>query len=271
MPTTGQQSEEFQQFLDQNQYSSNSILRYEKIFGRGFVSTGGLETTQEIVAMLSLKKGQKVLDVGCGIGGSGFYMVKVVPYFCTAVIKGVLASSNSARWNIKAPLILLSTQVEFVVADITTADYEPESFDVIYSRDTILHIEDKETLFKNFLKWLKPEGELLISDYCRGPKELSETMKAYIAKRHYHLLTPADYGKLLEKAGFVDVKAIDNTKRFIEVLTSERARFESDKNTFLKDFSKEDFEYLVEDWETKIVRCGNGDQKWGLFHAKKSA
>ena len=42
--------------------------------------------------------------------------------------------------------------------------------------------------------------------------------------------------------------------------------------SFLKqDFSKEDFEYLIEDWETKIVRCGNGDQKWGLFHAKKSA
>ena len=27
--------------------------------------------------MLSLKPGLKVLDVGCGIGGSGFYMVKV--------------------------------------------------------------------------------------------------------------------------------------------------------------------------------------------------
>lgn len=46
MPATDQQSEEFQKFLDQNQYSSNSILRYEKIFGRGFVSTGGLETSQ---------------------------------------------------------------------------------------------------------------------------------------------------------------------------------------------------------------------------------
>lgn len=43
MPT---KSDEFQQFLDQNQYSNNSILRYEKIFGRGFVSTGGLETTE---------------------------------------------------------------------------------------------------------------------------------------------------------------------------------------------------------------------------------
>ena len=43
----------------------------------------------------------------------------------------------------------------------------------------------------------KPGGELLISDYCSSAKELSETMKAYIAKRHYHLLTPADYGKIL--------------------------------------------------------------------------
>lgn len=39
-------SEDFQQFLDQNQYSNNGILRYEKLFGRGFVSTGGLETTE---------------------------------------------------------------------------------------------------------------------------------------------------------------------------------------------------------------------------------
>ena len=38
-----------------------------------------------------------------------------------------------------------------------------------------------------------------------------------------------------------------------------------------QDFKKDDFEYLVEDWETKIDRCGRGDQKWGLFHAKKSS
>ncbi|KAL9982699.1 hypothetical protein ACROYT_G004775 [Oculina patagonica] len=267
MPANCQNSEEFQQFLDQNQYSSNSILRYEKIFGRGFVSTGGLETTEEIVSMLSLKPGQKVLDVGCGIGGSGFYMVK---NFKVEVL-GVDLSKNMIDIGIQRAKEFKDDKVEFVVADITTADYKPESFDVIYSRDTILHIDDKETLFKNFFKWLKPGGELLISDYCRGPKDLSETMKAYIAKRQYNLLTPADYGKLLEKVGFVDVKAIDNTKRFIEVLTAERARFETDKSMFLKDFSPEDFEYLVEDWETKIQRCGNGDQKWGLFHAKKSA
>ena len=35
-----------QQFLDDNQYTRNNILRYEKIFGETFVSTGGLKTTQ---------------------------------------------------------------------------------------------------------------------------------------------------------------------------------------------------------------------------------
>lgn len=36
----------FQEFLDKQQYSSHGILLYEKIFGRTFVSTGGLETTK---------------------------------------------------------------------------------------------------------------------------------------------------------------------------------------------------------------------------------
>ena len=55
--------------MDQRQYTRNGVLRYEKIFGSGFVSTGGIDTTTEFLKKLNLKPGQKVLDVGCGIGG----------------------------------------------------------------------------------------------------------------------------------------------------------------------------------------------------------
>lgn len=36
----------FQQFLDNQQYTSRGILRYEKMFGAGYVSTGGPSTTK---------------------------------------------------------------------------------------------------------------------------------------------------------------------------------------------------------------------------------
>lgn len=40
------EEKDFQKFLDENQYAVNNILKYEKLFGRGFVSTGGAETTE---------------------------------------------------------------------------------------------------------------------------------------------------------------------------------------------------------------------------------
>lgn len=36
----------FQQFLDNQQYTNRGILRYEKMFGAGYVSTGGPSTTK---------------------------------------------------------------------------------------------------------------------------------------------------------------------------------------------------------------------------------
>ncbi|XP_072351084.1 uncharacterized protein, partial [Scyliorhinus torazame] len=76
-PSANQGYQTFQQFLDSKQYSRRSILRYEKIFGDGYVSSGGLVTTKEFVEKLTLLPGQTVLDVGCGIGGGDFYMAKV--------------------------------------------------------------------------------------------------------------------------------------------------------------------------------------------------
>lgn len=49
------------EFMDHKQYTRNGVLRYEKIFGAGFVSTGGIDTTTQFLAELDLKPGQRVL------------------------------------------------------------------------------------------------------------------------------------------------------------------------------------------------------------------
>ncbi|KAL4100511.1 hypothetical protein PRIC1_008303 [Phytophthora ramorum] len=42
------------------------------------------------------------------------------------------------------------------------------------------------------------------------------------------------------------------------------------KDEFVSETSESDFKYIVDGWEAKIVRCGEGDQKWGLFYGKKA-
>ena len=58
-------------------------------------------------------------------------------------------------------------QVKFVVADALKIDFEPNSFDIIYSRDTILHIPEKDYLFKQF--------NVCLFEYCNSPQKVKTT------------------------------------------------------------------------------------------------
>ncbi|KAL8246039.1 hypothetical protein R6Q59_007255 [Mikania micrantha] len=254
----------FQQFLDTVQYKNNGILRYERVFGPGFVSTGGIDTTKEFVAMLDLKPGQKVLDVGCGIGGGDFYMAE---NFDVDVV-GIDLSVNMISFALERA-IGLKCSVEFEVADCTKKSYPDNTFDVIYSRDTILHIQDKPALFKAFYKWLKPGGKVLISDYCRKSGTPSGDFAEYIKQRGYDLHDLETYGQMLRNAGFEQVIAEDRTEQFKEVLGRELERVEKEKEEFIHDFSEEDYNDIVGGWKAKLVRSGSGEQRWSLFFAKK--
>ncbi|KAK3134922.1 hypothetical protein QOZ80_5BG0412480 [Eleusine coracana subsp. coracana] len=254
----------FQRFLDNVQYKASGILRYERVFGEGYVSTGGVETTKEFVGMLDLKPAQKVLDVGCGIGGGDFYMAENYDVH----VLGIDLSINMVSFAIERA-IGRKCSVEFEVADCTTKDYPENSFDVIYSRDTILHIQDKPALFRSFFKWLKPGGKVLISDYCKNPGKPSEEFAAYIKQRGYDLHDVKAYGKMLEDAGFHDVIAEDRTEQFLRVLARELTEVEKNKDAFLADFSQEDYDAIVDGWNAKLKRSSVGEQRWGLFIATK--
>ncbi|PUZ55228.1 hypothetical protein GQ55_5G195300 [Panicum hallii var. hallii] len=254
----------FQSFLDNVQYKASGILRYERIFGDGYVSTGGVETTKEFVDKLDLKPGQKVLDVGCGIGGGDFYMAEE---YDTHVV-GIDLSINMILFALERA-VGRKCSVEFEVADCTTKTYPDHTFDVIYSRDTILHIQDKPSLFKSFFKWLKPGGKVLISDYCKSPGKPSEEFAAYIKQRGYDLHDVEAYGQMLKNAGFSHVIAEDRTDQFLGILQKELDKFEKNKDDFLSDFSQGDYDDIVNGWKAKQQRSSAGEQRWGLFIATK--
>ncbi|KAJ7551830.1 hypothetical protein O6H91_06G030800 [Diphasiastrum complanatum] len=260
--SVGPEGKSFQKFLDNVQYTQRGILRYERIFGDGFVSTGGIATTKEFVEKLKLKPGESVLDVGCGIGGGDFYMAEEY----NVEVVGIDLSVNMISIALERA-IGMKCAVEFEVSDCTEKFYPDNSFDVIYSRDTLLHIQDKPTLFQKFFKWLKPNGRLFISDYCKSAKEPSADFASYIKQRGYDLHDIDGYKKMLCEAGFDKVVAEDRTVQFSEILQRELSAFEKAKESFLIEFCQEDFDHIVQGWRAKLKRCTEGEQNWGLFTA----
>ena len=250
------------------QYTRNGILRYEHVFGRGYVSTGGHTTTQALESKLAqaLRPGLRVLDVGSGIGGVAFYLAEKYD----AKVVGVdLAGEMIAIAEERAVEAKAADSVRFILGDVLDESAVSGPFDLVWSRDALMHIPNKPQLFGRLLDLLGPGGALAITDYARGEGELSPEFQEYIAKTGYHVVSPRQYGNLLEDAGFVDVKVEDATDRFVAILKDEMGRLESDSAKFLAVFGEADYRYLLDRWAMKVGFCEAGDMKWGVYTARK--
>jgi phosphoethanolamine N-methyltransferase len=246
------------QVLDNGQYATSEIAKYEAIYGRNFVSPGGLATTQDFLARVTLRPGMKVLDVGCGLGGSAFYLASTfgVQVHGLDLSANMLDLARSRRREAN-----LETLVTFERGDILDFDRR-EMYDLIYSRDVFLHIHDKVRLFVVLKQALAAGGELLFTDYCRGDDPISGAFADYVNQRNYALCTVEEYRRHLQRAGFEVISVEDRTEQFIQILEQELAHLPQDR------LAPKSVAELTQSWQAKITRARNGEQRWGLCHAR---
>ncbi|XP_037077046.1 phosphomethylethanolamine N-methyltransferase-like [Pollicipes pollicipes] len=160
-------------------------------------------------------------------------------------------------------------QLRFEISDIAEREYADASYDVIYSRETLLHVPAKQAVLAKFWRWLRPGGRLLITDYCQGQGPLRNDFLEYKSARAYSMLTLAEYGRLLSETGFADVRVQDQADKFLVILRQELDQFQTQRQRFVTEFSEAEYQDMVTGWEQKISRASEGSQVWGLITARK--
>lgn len=257
-------SNDLRYFLDK-QYSTEGISKYQMMFGHGFVSPGGIQTTEEFARLLDVKEDESVLDVGCGVGGAAFYLAD--KYQC--YVHGMDLSVNMIMTALeKAASLDHGSKVSFEVSNAATRDLLGNSYDAVFSRDAFFYIKDKPSLLDKIYNVLKIGGRLVFTDYCRAAGETS-TFQQYVDERGYSLATLTEYQEMLSAAGFTVISVEDRTQQLISCLESEIDNINKSRTEFEHTVGADTAQGLKASWSSKLQFAKDGQHSWGLFVAVK--
>lgn len=173
------------------------------------------------VALASLKPGEIVLDLGSGAGFDSFLAAeKVGP---TGKVIGVDMTSEmleTARRNVEKGNY---TNVEFRLGEIEHLPVSDNSVDAIISNCVINLSPDKDSVFIEAFRVLKPGGRLMVSDIVllgELPDFIKNSIEAYVGCLSGALLK-AEYLKKIEAAGFRDVNVIEESSFPLDLMLND--------------------------------------------------
>ena len=175
-----------------------------------------LNINKILAAKAGIKKEDKVLDAGCGIGGSSLWLAKNIGCNVTGIslsAKQVETANNLAKHEI------LQTLAKFEQQDFTATKYEAESFDIIWAIESVCHANDKSKFINEAYRLLKKGGRLILADFFK--KENLAGCNAELIKQWANgwaiddFATIEEFNDQLKDAGFIDNTFEDATNKII--------------------------------------------------------
>ncbi len=119
---------------------------------------------RELARRADLRPGQRVLDAGCGVGGAALYLAE---HKHVEVVGINITASQLTMAHQLARERGLEQRVRFVEGDFHGTDFEPESFDVVWAQEAVVHSPDKPAFLREAARLLKPGGRLVMEDGFR--------------------------------------------------------------------------------------------------------
>ena len=243
---------------DHQEYDDDMTALLTAVWGEGFMSPGGNAEVERIVAGLDLT-GTRVLDIGCGIGGADVHLATLGP----ARVVGIdIEPDLIHKCEVLARKRGLDGMCTFRTVEPGPLPFADTTFDVVFSKDSIIHVPDKSALAHDVYRVLKPGGWFAASDWlCGYADQPSPEMQAYVEAEglDFELADAATYEAALLDAGFRDVVVDDRNAWYREEARRERDALAGALYDALSSaVGREFLEHEIDVWNKMIVALDQG-------------
>ena len=108
----------------------------------------------------------KVLDVGCGFGGTSRYLAKALG--SDSMVTGITLSPKQVeRGTQLAEEQGVASSTKFMVMDALKMDFPDNSFDIVWACESGEHMPDKKKYIEEMMRVLKPGGKFVMACWCQ--------------------------------------------------------------------------------------------------------
>lgn len=226
---------------DSDPYQPDNVPLYEVIYGKNLISLGGTAAIDNMFLGLNFHE-LKALDIGFGLGGVAFYLAEKY--------KMKVSGIEMQAWMVAyatehTPRNLLNALEFHTYNNNGSFPYNPESFDIVYSKGVLNHVADKFTLFKQVNAVLKPNGLFIIADWI-FPNASTDHSTPLVCE------TKDSYTQVLLDTGFVDIHFRDDSKLF-ENYAKELLTKLSDNKFFIEQKYGEELFLMIQKQHEELI------------------
>jgi tocopherol O-methyltransferase len=162
---------------------------------------------------LGIQPGQRVLDAGCGQGGSAVWLARE---YDVEVVGITIVPHQVARARRYAMSEGVADRVRFEEQDYSRTSFPDASFDVVWAMESVCHAADKPRFLAEARRLLRPGGRLGIEDYLRFGRSYGERDEGLIQSwlsgwAIPDLATGYELVNWCVEAGFGDIDLVDIT------------------------------------------------------------
>ena len=204
------------------EYGDTFVAGLEWMWGEGFLSPGGADEVARIVAGAPIADA-RVLDVGCGLGAIDLLLVE---RFGAAHVTGIdVEAPLVARAAARVEAAGLSHRISIRKVSPGPFPFDDGAFDVVFSKDSMIHIPDKPALYAEVHRVLAPGGWMLVGDWFGNGLDPTRAMRDWLdaVGLTFTLESIEASAELVEACGFVDVRWRDRNAWYAEAMAEEVA------------------------------------------------